>query len=251
MRHRATGGFFAAALLAAGCTFHPHGAPFDAGAPGDLASAGDLAEPDDLATAPVDVDLATTPTGPDLLPMAMPMLTGMRADPSGDTVDLTTEGTFDWVHFGENISITDTDRLANGPAAIVQTVTGNEMAYGQYSLTFKWSNGAPTQSDPGTTTGVYVGATGNGFKLTLPAGIAPHTVRVYVGQYKSTATFTAHLSDGSAADFSDSQTAGNSELYSRYTVTYAAGSDGQTLVLTWVDSNGNSGNVDLMAVTLQ
>lgn len=241
--------------MASGCSFHAHAVGgSDDGAqmtPPDLALA--MAGADLAGSGSTAIDMATPPsTTVDLAPVSAPTLMVTRDNPAnGSFVNLTTEGTLDWAQFGRNMP-PDVNRMAGGPAAIVQTVNGSLANYTSYLDRFSWTNGAPTASESGTNSGVYVRGLNSSFVVTLPAGAAPHTARFYFSQNKSTSTFTAHLSDGSKPDFSEMQTTGNTELYSKYTIVYAAAADGASLVVTWVLSNdGGNGSVDLHAVTLQ
>jgi hypothetical protein len=67
----------------------------------------------------------------------------------------------------------------------------------------------------------------------------------------------AHLSDGSAVDYSDGTLINNAGVTTLrvYTFTYSAGSSGQTLIVTFTAENlpvpGVNGNVTLQAATLQ
>jgi hypothetical protein len=73
-----------------------------------------------------------------------------------------------------------------------------------------------------------------------------------VGAWRVTGNFTAHLSDGSAVDYTDSSlvnTAGVTTL-GAYTVTYRAASAGQTLTITFTQNTSSFGNVTLQAATL-
>ena len=72
---------------------------------------------------------------------------------------------------------------------------------------------------------------------------------MHVGGWDSGGTLTAHLSDGSATDFTAS-TANTSGQYDyNYTLTYNAASAGQTLTVTWKMSSG-TGNVTLSGAAL-
>src|SRR5690242_5822993 len=103
------------AALAGGCAFNVDGLPItspggdDQGMPdlavgGDLAS-GDLASSGDLA-APLDFSMAdlTTPPGSDLAgnpDLLLPgQLTGTLVFQAASDINLTTEGTADWSHWG-------------------------------------------------------------------------------------------------------------------------------------------------------
>ena len=71
-----------------------------------------------------------------------------------------------------------------------------------------------------------------------------------MGGWYSAGTLTAHLSDGSAADFTDVSSSANGQFDRNYTLTYSARSAAQTLTVTWTLTSGN-GNVTLNAAALQ
>jgi YD repeat-containing protein len=87
--------------------------------------------------------------------------------------------------------------------------------------------------------------TGNGFRITAPADTTSRQLMLFVGGWASAGKLTAHLSDGSAADFVDSSYSSSSGIYqANYTLTYHAASVGQSLTVSWVmtaDYSGDSG----------
>jgi len=89
--------------------------------------------------------------------------------------------------------------------------------------------------------------------FTAPADTTLRTLVVHVGGWHSGGMFTAHLSDGSAVDYTDTSadTSATSDLqYERnYTLTYRAGGPGQTLRVTWTMVSGTS-NVNISAAAL-
>src|SRR6185503_10639897 len=112
--------------------------------------------------------------------------------------------------------------------------TGPLLFYNDDLRRISWTGGTPVASGSNNTQGVYVRAVGNGFSFTAPADTASRTLMVHVGGYASGGRLTAHLSDGSAADYSDtSATTSGVDNYDRnYTLTYRAGAAGQTLTVT-------------------
>src|SRR5262249_47621581 len=87
------------------------------------------------------------------------------------------------------------------------------------------------------------------FTLIVPADTTARTLVMHVGGYNSSGMLTAHLSDGSAADFVDA-TAQSAGVYDRnYTLSYKAGSPNQTLSVTWQVVSG-AGNVTLSGAAL-
>ena len=170
---------------------------------------------------------------------------------SGD-VNLTTEGTIDWTHWGYG-GVTGFDHKTGGTAISDATATGaTKGAIGNVTATATWSDGTPDAAV--STTGTGVGLTSPGaLSITVPAGIAPHTLRVYCGNKVSTARLDVALSDGSAPAYSDMQMASTTALHLEYTIVYNAASDGQTLTVTWTDvaDTVNGGFAMLLSATLQ
>jgi hypothetical protein len=183
-------------------------------------------------------------------------LTGSHAIPP-TAVNLTSEGTADWAHWG-----TSTNSNFDHKAGVAQKISdatplGNHPVarYTDNRTGFSWSDGTPTPSAVGTTTGVYIAGLTNGFVLTAPADTVPRRLKVYVGCYGAEATFQAILTDLSAAPYSDrslSNFFGSS--YVVYTLDYTAASAGQALVVSIRSSkvfDQDFGNVTLQAATLE
>jgi hypothetical protein len=190
-------------------------------------------------------DLATS--GPDLAPTSI--LMGARGDVPA-TVDLTAEGTLDWIHFGL-LSSTDVDRKAGGPQLFALMPVGGLHQYGAYTPAFTWTDGTPTAMATNHG-GIYVNGTGNGFTLSLPAPTDTRTVYLYVTSFGAHATLTAHLSDGSAADYTDMMITGGANVFARYAITVRAASPSVKLVLDWtLTSASGYASVDLLAATIQ
>ncbi|MDR3426923.1 Ig-like domain-containing protein [Silvimonas sp.] len=169
---------------------------------------------------------------------------------SATTTSLTSEGTADWVHWGD--STTTVNRKAGVTAQLGNYVvvgTGKVQTYVDDPRTLSWSDGAPTATGSNKN-GIYIANTGNGFSVTAPAGLATRTLTIHVGGWKSSGTLTAHLSDSSAADFVDTTTLATGQYDRNYTLTYAAGSSSATLTVSWVMQSG-TGNVTFNAATLQ
>ena len=165
-------------------------------------------------------------------------------------VNLTSEGTVDWVHWG--------DSVLNRKAGVTPQLSGYTgigggavKAYNNDPRAVSWTDGTPTASNPADTYGIYSSnGTGQGFSFTAPADKTSRTVVVHVGGYNSGGTLTAHLSDGSAPDYTDTTTFVNGQYDRNYTLTYQAGLQWQLLTVSWSVSSGN-GNVTLEATALQ
>jgi len=174
--------------------------------------------------------------------------------PTG-TVNLTLEGTADWMHWGL-ITDTTTNRKA-GVAPMIGTYTyvGMGPAY-QFVDNFNgytWTDGTPTPGVTNTTTGVSVFGVGNGFEIQAPATSAPRTLRVHVGAYAGRGKLRAFLTDFSAPVVNDIfvNNTGNGPG-GIYAITYSAGSPGQKLVVryTLASRYSSGGNVTLQAASL-
>jgi hypothetical protein len=185
-------------------------------------------------------------------------LTG-SADSSTAEVNLTAVGTLDWVHWGGTAynNYTEVARKA-GVAALIgnyQLVGANayEDHYAQDPRPISWTDGTPLQKSIADTGGRLAGASGNaaGFLFKVQAYTTPRTLRVYVGGDSSGATLTAHLSDGSAPDFTDTTPASQGGYDRNYTVTYSAGSDGQSLIVTWSMPSGRMVSLNAAALALR
>jgi hypothetical protein len=181
---------------------------------------------------------------------------------AGAIVNLTREGEIDWVHWGLYTE-TSLDRKANvvpqiGDFTVLDSPAGFAFVY-QFSdnaTGYSWNDGTPTPGVTNTTTGVWAYGTpliGSGFQMTAPADPATRTIKVYVGTFAARGRFEAFLSDGSARGYT------NSSLFNSlggpggfYTITYAAASAGQELVMRWTLQMPSrpEGNVTLQAATL-
>ena len=121
-----------------------------------------------------------------------------------------------------------------------------------YQPTYRWSNGTPTVSAT-TNGGIYMNGVGHGATLTMPLSATTRTINVYVTAFNAHATLTAHLSDGGAADYSDTQTIGTSNTFFKYTITVRDPTPNAQLAITWILAQAGTGysSVDFMAATAQ
>jgi hypothetical protein len=169
---------------------------------------------------------------------------------SAAAVNLTSEGGLDWVHWGD----ASLSRKAGVTAQIGSDSvigTGNVLTYTNDPRPVGWTDGTPTQASSNNMNGVYISGAGQGFSFTAPADATARTLVAHVGGWNSGGTLTAHLSDGSAPDFVDVTTAASGQYDRNYTLSYQAGSAGQTLTVSWVMSSGLSyGNVTMNAAAL-
>jgi len=166
---------------------------------------------------------------------------------SATGVNLSSEGSTDWVHWGDS----SLNRKA-GVSAQLSSYTllggGSASPYPNDPRPISWTGGTPTASSTNNTWGVYSNGTGHGFSFTAPASTSTRTLIVHTGGYNSGGTLTAHLSDNSAPDFVDVSPTVSGQYDRNYTITYRAGSTA-TLTVSWVMSAGG-GNVTLNAAAL-
>jgi fibronectin type 3 domain-containing protein len=169
------------------------------------------------------------------------------------SVSLTSVGTVDWAHWG-NGGVPGFDHKATGGGQISSyslAAAGTVHSYNNDPRPLTWTDGTPTTSSTTTSSksGVYVAGIGNGFSITAPASTNQRTLTVYVGGWNSGGKLVAHLSDGSAVDFTNTTTTASGQYDRAYTLTYTAGSAGQTLKVTWTMASG-TGNVTLDGAAL-
>jgi len=184
-------------------------------------------------------------------------LTGSIALPPSlpHDVNLTAEGTRDWVHWGLT-----TNNLVDRKASVTPQISdfaklGTNAAerFTDNYTSFSWSDGTPAISVEGTTTGVYTFGLNDGFQITVPADTSTRTLKLYVGLYGAQGNFQAWLTDLSAPAYTDTTLRNLGNGYAAYTLTYAAASPGQALVVWYRSLNlfdSDFGNVTLQAATL-
>lgn len=186
------------------------------------------------------------------------LLSGMHTPLDGvtDSINLTSEGQFDWAYWGYAIA-SDFDQKDGGTNRIsnyIQIGPNSPRSYNNSASIFHWEDGTPDTAASGMTSGIYFIGVNNGYEVTVAADETPQLLNIYVGAWAAAVHFEASLSDGSAPAYID-ETFSRDALGGanrRYTVIFAASSPGQTLrvkawVLSTVDINGN---VTLQAASL-
>lgn len=172
------------------------------------------------------------------------------------TVNLTSEGTTDWTHWGltSNTSF-DYKNLVQRKISNYSLIGSSiPVRYADNFTSFSWSDGTPTSQSAGTPTGLYMRGQGNGFNLTAPADSNPRTLRLYLGGYGVQGELQAYLSDLSAKPFADTSVSNYYDsVYVVYTINYAAASPGQHLIVNYRSLSlfdEAYGNVTLQSATL-
>jgi hypothetical protein len=157
-------------------------------------------------------------------------------------LDLTTEGTTDWAHWGLDAPASFNHKSGVAPQ-IPNLVPLNASAsdltnyYDSWFTAYTWSDGTPTAEAYGSATGVFLSVTNNpltGFQLTVPATSRLRCLKVYVGLLFAQGRFDARLSDFSAPPFSDASIFQPDDYGDAvYTLAFASRNPGANLIVTW------------------
>jgi hypothetical protein len=183
-------------------------------------------------------------------------LAGAFNSPPPGLVDLTLEGTSDWIHWGL-ASANSLDRNATFPplfTTVTQLGTNSLQQLTDSPTLWLWANGSPTWNNAGSTSGIFVYGKTNGFELAIPATPQPQMLKVYTGLYGAQIGFRAHLSDFSAPAYYDTLSSPLNTVDGVFTVQFAAASPGQTLFVCVQNEKLLDllyGNLRLMTATLQ
>jgi len=186
-------------------------------------------------------------------------ITGSVATPPTN-VNLATEGTSDWVHWGLNVA-TDVNHKSTGGSQIgALTLIGAGSTKARLSDSpskYSWTSGTPTATANTSPTGVYItkfDGPGRGFQFTAPADLDERTLEVFLGEFDASGTLEASLTDNSA-DVYTSVLAGlsNQTVQGMYTLKYKADSPNQTLTIKWTETAdlGAADNVTLQGAALR
>lgn len=108
---------------------------------------------------------------------------------------------------------------------------------GDPANTRSWTDGTPTAEATGEYGGWWVSGIGNGFQITVPAGINQRRLHLYLGIGFSSCTLTATTSDGayytSEALYAEGGV-NNTGLPRHFMIDFQATGDDETLVVTWI-----------------
>jgi hypothetical protein len=170
---------------------------------------------------------------------------------SATAANLTTEGTADWIHWGDTTNVTSVNRKS-GVTALLSTYTkigGTVNRYTNDPRPLSWTGGTPTATGTNNN-GVYIAGVGSGFSFTAPADTTTRTLTVHVGGWNSGGKLVASLSDGSADPFMDVTSTATGQYDRNYVISYKAASSG-TLTVTWTMNSGTTGNVTLNGAALK
>jgi hypothetical protein len=168
-------------------------------------------------------------------------------------VDLSAEGSRDWVHWGEQ-STFSLERRADGDFAILEGApNAPRFRHGFSRELFSWRDGSPVDNSDGTPTGIRTCGQGNGFTISAPATTSTRTLRLYVGVLAGRGRLTAKLSTGGAAASATFEQRRNRLDTAVFVVTYRAPRNGK-LNVTWNTEaafDRDCGGVAIEAATLR
>ena len=158
-------------------------------------------------------------------------LSGSVAGGSTGTYNLTSLGTSDWAHW--NGTYIHKSSGGGQISNVTQIGGGNYGTFNDNNRNISWSDGTPTGSGTNDHNYIWCNNVQNaGWSFTVPADTTVRTLNVlYGGATGAVVKITGHLSDNSAADFTNTETIANSTL-TVGTFTYHAASAGQTLTIT-------------------
>jgi hypothetical protein len=172
--------------------------------------------------------------------------------PVASTVDLDSEGTVDWVHWGEQGRFS-LERDRGGDFAILEGTPGEpRQRHTASPERFTWTGGEPMASSSGVASGIRTCGDGNGFTLSAPATTASRTLKLYLGAINARGSLRLQLSTGGEA-YTDLFTArGDSMATTAYVVSYRASETGK-ISIKWITDaafDEDCGGVALQAATL-
>ena len=193
-------------------------------------------------------------------------------DSQPDLVNLTSEGTIDWMHWARDDVNNINEKNGAGELTTFQVIevtapTPNFLRLDQRPTEFSWTDGIDetftlTTELTGTTTGLFfptpnLDEQGEGYQLTIPADETEKTLRVYLGLFGARAKFRAFLGASGTPDAETEVFLQNDldlEKFKVVTVEFGAAVAGETLTIEFTldqdTGTPNNANVSLQAVTL-
>ena len=168
---------------------------------------------------------------------------------SAAEVDLTTEGTMDWVQYGD----WSLNRKANVKPQISNYMVIGDVYERQYNRDLRpmtWTDGTPMSSESNNRIGIYVDHLGMGFSFSVPADRTERRVIVHVGGWNSGGVLEARLSDNSAPSYTNFHRTINGPYDLNYTLIYRAVAVNESLIITWRMNTGRGG-ITLSGASLQ
>lgn len=173
------------------------------------------------------------------------------------TVNLTTEGAADWVHWGLSPSnaLNRKAGVSQKIAPVVLVGASDFLTYTDNYSGFTWTDGTPTAAASDLKHGIFVYGLRNGFELSVPANSTAQRLRVFVGAYGAKGHFRAWLSDFSTPEYHNLSVSNfYSSAYAAFTLDFASASAGKSLFVRYQSDelyDHQFGNVTLQAALLQ
>ncbi|MET7279900.1 sugar-binding protein [Kribbella sp. NPDC005582] len=174
-------------------------------------------------------------------------------------MNLTAEGPDDWMHLDGSTINRRTGGSAN--LAVANKRVGATIgAQNDNPVTYSWSNGVPTASQPGTRQGGIFFADGAplnadltdayGYDLTIPAATSPRSVRFVSGAWRATVQISVFLNGSSTpAAVSTDLVSSDAPVTRLFELPLAAG-DSARVSAQILRKTHDSGNVTLAGVTV-
>lgn len=154
-------------------------------------------------------------------------------------INLTAEGTTDWIHWGE---VAPSRKAGAAPQlSDYHAVGAASQLYRSDLREVSWSDGGTIPVSSGNTNAVVVYGIGLGQSFTVPADTHMHVLTVHAGGINSGGRLTAHLSDESAPDLVQQISPLVGPYTQDFTIQYQSASPGQTLAVSWVSTTRTGG----------
>lgn len=142
-------------------------------------------------------------------------------------IDLTALSADDWAAWGyTGTTMAPGDRKSGGGSTIGGgLLIGGMTQYGGFPVGFTWSDGTPTGSATAETYGLYTdpGFSLGAFLLNFPSDQSVRDLTLWIGGASGDVKWTASLSDGSAADVTETITFGGGLNAQKVVINYAGG----------------------------
>ncbi|MGX6605301.1 hypothetical protein ACWKSP_24660 [Micromonosporaceae bacterium Da 78-11] len=217
--------------------------------------------------APALGEITLPPSGQGLIPLTSPSPSPSSTSPSPPpdpgaitvaqadvpaTVDLSAEGTRDWVHWGEEGTFSLERDKQGGFAILEGAPTAPRFRHALSPQRFAWSGGDPVDRTDGTPSGIRTCGKGNGFTVSVPAATKTRVLRLYVGTFAARGRLEAKISTGKATATTVLEQRDATLRTAVLTITYRAPKNGR-LQLRWTtdDTFGTDcAGVALQAATL-
>ena len=168
-------------------------------------------------------------------------------------VDLSAEGTRDWVHWGEKGTYS-LERDDEGAFDILEgTPSAPRFRHALSPQRFRWTGGSQVRRSDGTTTGIRTCGQGSAFTISAPAGTGTRVLRLYLGVISARGRLTARLTNGTATAARQIDQRNASFRPIVYTLTYRAPKDAR-ISMTWTTEKTfgkGCGGVALQAATIR